>query len=58
MAKNKQLYCFEVDTLYKSGRKRNEVIVSTSHRAMWRYYDKHHNKNLIESSAIVDEWVQ
>lgn len=58
MAKKKELYCFEVETIYKSGRKRNEVIVSTSERSMWKYYDKHHNAKLIEDSMIVDSWIQ
>lgn len=53
-----ELYCFEVETTYKSGRKRNEVIVSTNEENMWKYYDKHHNGKLIADSAIVDEWKQ
>lgn len=54
----KELTCFEIDTIYKSGRKRNEVIVSKDEESMWKYYDKHHNKRLIGSSVIVDAWVQ
>lgn len=52
-----QLYCFEVDTTYKSGKKRNETIISANEESMWKWYDKHHNKKLVESSAIVDSWV-
>ena len=52
------LYCFEVDTTYKSGRKRTETIVSTNEETMWKWYDKHHNKDLVESSVIVDAWLQ
>lgn len=54
----KELYCFEVETTYKSGRKRSEVIVSTSEKKMWKYYDKHHNKKLVKDSVIVDSWIQ
>ena len=53
-----ELYCFEVETTYKSGRKRNEVIVSKDEKSMWKYYDKHHNGKLIADSAIVDSWIQ
>ena len=53
-----ELTCFELETTYKSGRKRSEVIVSTDEEKMWRYYDKHHNKELVESSVIVDTWLQ
>ncbi len=53
-----ELTCFEVETTYKSGRKKNEVIVSKDEESMWRYYDKHHNKNLVASSVIVDAWGQ
>lgn len=58
MEEEKELYCFEIDTIYKSGMKRNEIIVSENEESMWKYYDKHHNANLIESSAIVDAWPQ
>ena len=52
------LVCFEVETLYKSGRKKSEVIVSKDENSMWRYYDKHHNSNLISDCGIVDAWPQ
>lgn len=55
---NKELYCFEVETIYKSGRKRIEVIVSENEETMWKYYDKHHNNKLIDSSLITDTWLQ
>ena len=48
--------CFEILTAYKSGRTRSEVIVSESESTMWKFYDKHHNKNLIESCVITDAW--
>lgn len=56
--KEEELYCFEVDTTYKSGRKRNEIITAENEENMWKIYDKHHNANLIESSTIVDTWSQ
>lgn len=53
-----ELTFFEVETTYKSGRFRNEVIASADEESMWLYYDKHHNKNKIASSVIVDTWLQ
>ena len=53
-----ELTCFEIETAYKSGRRKNEVIVSKDEESMWRYYDKHHNKSLVASSVIVDAWGQ
>ena len=47
---------FEIDTIYKSGRKRNETILAADEESMWKEYDKHHNKNLVASSSIVDAW--
>jgi hypothetical protein len=44
----KELYCFEVETTYKSGRKRSEIIVSTDEENMLKWYDKHHNKKLFK----------
>ena len=53
-----ELTLFEVETTYKSGRFKNEVIASADEESMWRYYDKHHDKNRVESSVIVDSWQQ
>ena len=60
MEKNieKGLTCFEVKTEYKSGRERNEVIISADEESMWKWYDKHHNMKLVKDSAIVDAWCQ
>ena len=43
-----QLMCFEVNTIYKSGKKKNEIIVSKDEGSMWEYYDKHHNLSKID----------
>jgi hypothetical protein len=51
-------YFYEVETTYKSGRKRTDVIKSDSEQNMWEAYDKHHNKELISNSAIVDYWLE
>ena len=51
------MVCFEVITHYKSGRTRNQIIVSEDERTMWLYYDKHHNQSLIASIEIVDAWL-
>lgn len=56
--KNISNSCYEVETTYKSGRKRTDVISAENEKTMWAYYDKHHNKKLIESSVIVDSWIQ
>ena len=48
-----ELTNFEVKTKYKSGIKRNEIIVAENEADMWRIYDAHHSKKKIESSAIV-----
>lgn len=48
--------CFEIETTYKSGRKRTETIVSENEESMWKYYDKHHNKEIVKESVIVDAW--
>ncbi len=45
---------FEVETKYKSGRIRSEIIAANNEEEMWADYDKHHNASLIESSAIID----
>lgn len=48
---------YEVETTYKSGRKRTDYITATSEAGMWDEYDKHHNKRLVENSVIVDSWL-
>ena len=50
------LTCFEVETYYKSGRTRSEILSFATEEEMWSYYYKHHNASLIDSSAIVDAW--
>ena len=50
------LTCFEVETTYKSGCKRTETIVSKDEESMWKYYDKHHNKEIVKESVITDAW--
>ena len=54
----KELICFEVETTYKSGKRRKEVICSESEEKMWKYYDRHYTRCLVESSVIVDAWPQ
>jgi len=51
-------YFYEVVTIYKSGRKRIDVIKSDSEQNMWEQYEKHHNKGLIKESFIVDCWLE
>lgn len=47
---------YEVETIYKSGVKRTEIISDINEDEMWKFYDKHHDAKKIESSAIVDAW--
>ena len=53
---DKDLICFEVETTYKSGYLKNEVLTFENEEQMWQYYDKHHNKDIIISSTIIDAW--
>ena len=53
---DKELTLFEVETIYKSGRRRTEVLEAKTEKEMWEYYDKHHNNDLVESTKIVDAW--
>lgn len=53
---SQDLVCFEVETKYKSGRKKTEVLTFKDEETMWAYYDKHHDKDLIEHSLIADAW--
>ena len=50
-------YFYKVQTTYKSGRRRTDVIKSDSKQNMWEEYDKHHNKQLIKDSVIADYWL-
>lgn len=56
--KYEELTCFEVETIYKSGRKLTEIIVATDEEKMWELYDKHHNLSLVSECMVVDEWPQ
>lgn len=51
-------FIFEVETTYCSGAKRTDCIAANSESEMWSIYDKHHNKNKVQSSVIVDSWIQ
>lgn len=53
----KNYYIFEVETTYKSGRRRTDYIKSDSEQNMWEEYDKHHKKDLVKDSVIVDSWL-
>lgn len=55
---DEEMTCYEVETYYKSGRVRTDIITAKDEMAMWDIYDKHHNEKLIEGSAIVDAWPQ
>ena len=48
--------CFEVETTYKSGYTRSEVIAAKDEENLWKYYDKHHNAKMVENSVIIDAW--
>jgi hypothetical protein len=53
-----EIICYEVETYYKSGRRRSDIIAASSEEKMWEIYDKHHNKDLVDGSVIVDAWPQ
>lgn len=50
--------CYEVETYYKSGRKRTDIITAINEEKMWEIYDRQHNASLIDNMAIVDSWCQ
>ena len=50
------MMCFEIETQYKNGDLTEEVITSKSEKKMWEIYDKSHNNEEIEYSAIIDAW--
>ena len=47
---------FEVETTYKSGRKRSVIITALTEELMWKIYDSRFNTSLIKDSVIVDSW--
>jgi hypothetical protein len=51
-----EMTIFEVDTAYKSGRKRTDMICAKTEDEMWLIYDKHHDKDKIEWCGICDSW--
>ena len=53
-----ETYLFEVETTYKSGRKRTDIISAKTEEDMWLHYDRHHDSNKVKSSVIVDCWIQ
>lgn len=56
LLEEEELTMFEVETHYKSGRNRTEFIDAKDEEEMWKWYDKHHNADLIESSVITDAY--
>jgi len=58
MIQEEELTCYEVLTLYKSGKKRKNIITANNEEKMWEIYDKTHNKDLIASAEIIDVWPQ
>ena len=48
---------YEIVTIYKSGWAKTEYIKSANEESMWKHYDRHHNKSLIEDVSIVDAWI-
>ncbi len=56
MEEELELTCFEVETCYKSGRTRSQVVVAKDEESLWKWYDKHHTSSKVEGSSIVDSW--
>lgn len=53
---DEELTCFEVETAYKSGKHKTEIVAFKDEETMWEWYDKHHNAAKIEDTYIVDVW--
>ena len=51
-------FLFEVETTYKSGRTRTDIIAADTEKEMWQFYDKHHDSGKVEMCVIVDSWIQ
>ena len=51
------LVVYMVYTEYKSGRTRTENIAAHDENELWAIYDKHHNKELVKSSVVIDSWL-
>ena len=51
-----QLYVFEVETEYKSGRRRHDVVVCESEEKLWKWHSLHRDKRKMVSAEIVDVW--
>ena len=47
---------FEIETTYKSGRKRNEVVVTENEESMWKWYRKHHDTSKVAKCMLIDGW--
>ena len=47
---------FEVETTYKSGKRRVEVVTSANEETFWKWYNVHHNMTLVVDSVIIDAW--
>ena len=56
--KMEKAYLFEVETTYKSGKKRTEIIPADTETEMWQEYDRRHDNGKVASSVIVDSWIQ
>lgn len=48
---------FEVETYYKSGVTKTDLIEGRNENEVWGIYDKLHTDEEIDSSAIVDDWI-
>ena len=53
---DESLTCFEVFTAYKSGKTRTAIITAKDEEDLWRYYDRHYDKDKVEDTCIVDAW--
>jgi len=51
-----ELTIFEVDTIYKSGKHRTDMICAKTEEEMWVIYDKRHNKDKVDWCGICDSW--
>lgn len=50
------MFCFEVITIYKSGKKKDEFIIASDEHNLWGIYDEHHSKNKVNKRWIANAW--
>ena len=50
----KGLIAFDIITFYKSGKKKNECVITKDADSLSRWFKKHHNTSLVTSYVVTD----